>query len=128
MIAIQRTNQGGSVATFIVVGVILVFGLIGTVYFLKQHGEQVRKEQAIAAYDKQQAEKKSAETKSEENSNTVSSNDSKTSNSSSDTTRTSQDLPTTGLELAVGELIGVFLLTMTIASYILSRRNLTHPL
>ena len=27
----RRTNQGGSVTTFVVIGVILIFGLIGTV-------------------------------------------------------------------------------------------------
>ena len=54
---IRRTNQGGSIVTFIIVGVILAFALVGSVYYLRQHGEQVRKDQAIAAADKQIGQK-----------------------------------------------------------------------
>jgi len=109
---IRRTNQGGSVASFVVIGVILVFGLIGTVYILNRRGEQVRKDQAIAANEKKQAEEKPP--KPETADKTVSTN-----------TETSQDLPATGPELSVGELFVVYLVATVATAYILSCRKLS---
>jgi cytoskeletal protein RodZ len=126
----RRTYQGGSVVTFIIVGVILAAGLIGTVYFLKQHGDQVRKDQAIAASDKQKKATEEAVKSEDANKSTTtgSSSSTTTSTSSEETsttaTGTSQDLPTTGSNLAIGELVGVFLLATTMTSYVVSRRNL----
>lgn len=129
MNAIRRTDQGGSVATFIIIGVILALGLIGTVYVLKQHGEQVRKEQAIADSERQQDNKKET-TKSEDTdkSDAVNSDEIKPPDTSTEATDTSEKLPTTGPELAIGELVGIYLLTIMTTSYMLSRRNQTHHL
>ncbi len=120
----RRTNQGGSVATFIVVGLILTTLLVGTIYFLKKHGEQVRKDQAIAAYDKQQADKKTTSTSSTktDSGNETSSDD------SSQVLSSPQEMPTTGPELVASELIGASLLTVSMAEYWLSRRNLMRSL
>src|SRR5680860_547541 len=112
MRAIQRTNQGGSVATFIIVGVILAAGLVGTIYFLKKHGEQTRRDEAIAIYDQQQADKKSVEAENKEKADVVSSDDSKASDIPSEVTEASNSLPATGFELAIGQLVGVCLLTI----------------
>lgn len=128
MRAIQRTNQGGSIATFIIVGVILAAGLVGTIYFLKKHGEQTRRDEAIAIYDQQQADKKSAEAENKEKADVASSDDNKASDIPSETAEASNNLPATGLELAIGQLMGVCLLTVATASYVSSRRNLTRSL
>jgi len=134
MSKIRRTNQGGSIVTFIIVGVILAAGLIGTVYLLKQHGDQVRKEQAIAVSEQQKASEKTTKeaTKSE------STNKSGTAGSSKDTTTStspeaattdnSDNLPTTGPESVIGEIVGIYLLTLAVTSYASSRRNLKRSL
>jgi len=128
MRAIQRTNQGGSIATFVIVGVILVSGLIGTAYFLKQHGEQVRREQAIATYEQQQTDKESVESEGTDKPDAVNTVDSEVSDSSEEATAGSQNLPATGSDLAISELIGACLLAVFIASYISSRRKLARSL
>lgn len=131
MRAIRRTNQGGSVKTFIIIGVILAVGLIGTVYILKQRGDQVRKDQAIATYEQQKAAEESA-TKSEnaDESTVVNSGDVVIPGDSVNGTdnNTGQEMPVTGPKLMIGELIGTYLLVMVIVSYILSRRSLTRYL
>lgn len=112
------------IVSFVIVGVILTIGLIGTVYVLKQHGEQVRKEQAIAAYDKQQADQKNTETA--DKSTVVNTGDIGESNDS--TSGNAQELPTTGSNFAVSELFGVGLLAAVIVGYQASRRNLARSL
>lgn len=44
----KRTNQGGSVAVFLIVSVLLAAAVVGGVYFVHQRGEQVRSVQPIA--------------------------------------------------------------------------------
>jgi len=130
----QRINQGGSVITFVVIGVILAAGLIGAVYFLRQRGEQVRKDQAIAIYDREQADKKAAEAeaaKKEVASNN--SNSEKTSGDSSEDSTQSEvnvtsELPATGIELSINQLIGTFALTTALTGFIVSRRSLARSL
>ena len=128
MSAIRRTDQGGSIVTFIIVGVILAVGLIGTVYILKKHGEQVRKDQAIAAANQQKTSNPPIESGNTKNSGAVSSNDGKAANSSTVTTNASQNLPTTGFELPISGLVGSCLLTVAITSYSSSRRSLIRRL
>jgi predicted lysophospholipase L1 biosynthesis ABC-type transport system permease subunit len=118
----RRTNQGGSIATFVIVGVILAVVLVGGIYALGQHGRQVRKDQAIATVAQQQTTNTPIES---DNSEVVTSGNSKTSSSSA---KTSQNLPVTGPELSISELIAVFLLAMTVTSYLSSRRDLVRYL
>jgi cytoskeletal protein RodZ len=128
----RRTNQGGSIVTFIIVGVILAVGLIGGVYYLKQHGDQVRKEQAIAIANQQKKDnEEAAKSENTKKSSTTSSSSSATANTPSETTtstNTSQNLPTTGPELAIGEVVGIYLLTASIVGYASSRHNLKRSL
>lgn len=44
----RRTNQGGSIAVFLIVSVILAVGVIGGVYFVQQRGTHVRTNEPIA--------------------------------------------------------------------------------
>jgi uncharacterized protein HemX len=125
---IQRANQGGSVAMFVIVGVILAAGLVGTVYFLKQHGQQVRNEQAIAAYDKQIADQKKADELSSKNNKNTTANESSNDSTTNNTVSAAQQLPTTGPKSVIGEIIGAGLLAISISEYLLSRRNLMRSL
>lgn len=119
----MRSSQKGSTMTFVIVGIILTVGLIGTIVVLRQHGEQVRKEQAIAAYDKQQASKKATEV-AEKTSATKSDN----TNSDTELVNTADELPTTGIKNVITDVLGLSLLTMSIMGYLLSRRSIVHSL
>jgi Flp pilus assembly protein TadB len=119
----QRTGQGGSVASFIVIGVILFVGLVTAIYFLNQRGQQARKEQTVATSDNNKGTKQNA-TKTTVNKSTV--------NTPAQTKTTSQsksqNLPTTGPELSVVEIIGIYSLAASVVAYVLSRRTLAHSL
>ena len=128
MRAIQRTNLGGSVATFIIVGVILAAGLVGTIYFLKKHGEQTRRDEAIAIYDQQQADEKSAEAENKEKVDVANSDENKASDIPSETAEALNSLPATGSELVISQLMGICLLVVATTGYVSSRRNLTRSL
>jgi len=118
----QRTNQGGSVASFIIIGIILISGLIGAVYLLNRRGEQVRQDQAIAESEKQQPEKAPPE-EAKDKPVVAASSEGQTASSKPDDSGASQDLPATGPGLAVGEIFVLSLLTTVTASYLLSRRK-----
>ena len=117
----RRTNQGGSVVTFVLVGVILAVGLIGAVYVLNKHGEQVRSDQTIAANEKKQTENKSKSSSSSYSANQASTSSDSTNSSTASVN--SAKLPASGNELSVGNLMAVFLLASTATAYILSRRT-----
>jgi len=52
MIMNRRAKQGGSAVIFVAIGFVFLISLVGSMYLLKNRGEQVRKEQAIEAYEK----------------------------------------------------------------------------
>ena len=121
----RRTYQVGSMVAFVIVGIILTLLLISTVYYLKQHGKQVRKDQAIALYEKQQIDEKSkadaelAQKSSESNDSII---------NLSKNIANQEELPVTGPELFIFELAKIGLLAFVISSYVISRRNLVHSL
>jgi len=116
-----HSTQRGSATAFLVIGIILTISLIGSVYVLNQHGEQVRKEQAIAEYDKQQIANKKTDTPSDTATN---------SNGTKEATQvaSTQELPTTGPGSIVDELLGAGLLSAFAIGFLLSRRELAHTL
>ncbi|MEI7690000.1 MAG: hypothetical protein WCI79_03490 [Candidatus Saccharibacteria bacterium] len=123
---IQRTNQGGSIVLFIIVSVILAIGLVIAVYFLKQRGEQARRDQAIAIVDQQlEAERTKTTEKAVEQAPPVESGANGPENNAPVVVEvaSTDDLPATGPELVVGELVGAGMLTFFSASYIASRRK-----
>jgi len=123
MIEKQRTNQGGSVGSFVIVGIILVLGLIGAVYGLNIRGDQARKDQTTAANDNQSADNKSTSSDQIAKSDSAQIDNSDATTSATDSS-VSQDLPATGMELSVGELTGVFALVTVIMAYTLSCKKL----
>ena len=125
MSKVRRTNQGGSVVGIVIIGVILASLLVGSIYYLNIHGDQVRKEQAIAAAEKQAQEaEKSKQVVSVDQSGTVNGATDATSDSGS----TPSILPVTGPELSVSGLAGAYLMTYAVVGYFASRRQLVRYL
>ena len=128
----QRTNQGGSVATFVLVGIILVAILIGSIYLVNIRGQQARKSQEIASSETQKVTS-SIGTTTDNSQNSSSETEKAESTSSTEVntstkTTPSENLPQTGIEPSLSQLCGVFLLTVFSAAYILSRKNLDRSL
>jgi LPXTG-motif cell wall-anchored protein len=131
MISLRRTNQGGSVLTFIIVAVVLALGVIGTAYFVKQHGEQVRKEQAVAQADtlaKQEAAKSGSATTSATTAGTSTPVPTAPSTTPAPTSNEQVALPTTGPESNAFQFVAIGLLVASSAAYVLSRRALDRSL
>ncbi len=120
----RQANQGGLVTRIVIIGVILALVLVGSVYYLNKRGDQIRKDQAIAAADKQTQEaEKSKTVVSSNKSNTTTKNE-----SSSVTTTIPEALPVTGPETSINSLIAVYLLTFAVTGYVTSRRQLVRYL
>ncbi len=128
MSIVERIKQGGSTITYIIVGLVLFVGLIGLVCFVKQRGEIARQNQATIAYEEQQKASQNAEnsnktgsTKSEPieitDDKALDNNDTLSVSDNSDS-----DLPQTGPEDVFLNASIVFVITLSIASYLLSRR------
>lgn len=142
MISLKRANQGGSVQTFFIIGVLLVIVTIGTARFVEQHGAQVRRDQAIALAEKQLKTNQtssdsgsSATSSSNTNSgqttapSTTSSDASTAASTTSATTTQSSALPTTGPSTTpIVDILLVGLLSAVTVAYISSRRNLARSL
>jgi Flp pilus assembly protein TadB len=126
----KRTNQIGSITGYIFIGVILAFGLMIAVYYVRQHSEQARKDQAIAIYEKQQADKKATETKNQKEPVVVTSDSDSSSKANGQlaTTGAAQLMPETGIEIGFSKLFGIFALTTAIVGYISSRYRLSRSL
>ena len=118
----QRTNQGGSVISFVVIGVVLILMLIGTVYLMNQRSQQVRNDQAIATKNKQQTEKESTNSDKNDKSTTAQANENKDTSSTVNSAGTdlSQNIPASGSDLSVSELFGVYILAMMTTAYLIS--------
>ena len=128
----ERTNQGGSVATFVVVGIILVAVLIGGIYLVNIRGQQARKSQEIATSETQKPVSTGSSTTNTSSNSSNSTQQTSTSSaqeeSSASEEATSQNLPTTGVGINWVKLAGVYLLTVSLTAYVLSRRNLARSL
>ena len=124
----NRSNQDGSAVVFALVGAAMVVGLITLVYMVKIRGNQVRKEQAIAAYEQQKSKETEADSKPVDTNK--SGNDAKAPNKSSTSDNSSVNIPTggrlpdTGPGLEIIQLVGVGLLPMVISAFVSSRRHL----
>jgi len=127
---IRRTNQGGSIVLFIVVGIILALALAIAVYILVQRGEQSRRDQVIAIVDKQIADERA---KSEAANKTEPADNNVPEESSSDPVNypgsevvavaVDKDLPITGPEMIISELVGAGALAFSISGYLVSLRR-----
>ena len=125
MAILRRTDQGGSAIVFAVIGVVLSICLICAIYFVRQYGDQVRKEQAIAAYDQEQADKKEDEAKNTKNSSPIVVDEGTPDGNSADGAiiSDSSELPVTGVNLSVLSLFEIYILTVLMVGYIISIQN-----
>lgn len=124
----RRTLQGGSIASFITFGVIIALVFIGSFYYLKIHGDQARKDQAIAQSEKEKAAEKTAQNQNQSSSNNSEETNPNNQVSESTDTSSAAAIPTTGPELAIGELVGAGALAVSVTSFALSRRRLARYL
>ncbi len=131
MISLKRTNQGGAIRTYIVIGVLLAVVTIGSAWFVRQRGQQVRQDQAIALADSQKKDSSSNQTAANTAVNVPadkSSNNSSTSDTNTAGSTTPQagqqagELPTTGPESGVQQIIFSALVTGSAVAYFSSRR------
>ncbi|NCQ54173.1 hypothetical protein COV88_01650 [Candidatus Saccharibacteria bacterium CG11_big_fil_rev_8_21_14_0_20_41_19] len=128
MSEIRRTNQGGSIVTFIIIGAILAVALVGAVYMLKQHGDQVRKDEAIATADRLRADEDVAKSKDADNSGANESSGNAVNDGLGSNVTSTSSLPATGSKLSMSELVGMFLMTTAFAGYVSSSRSLSRSL
>lgn len=111
-----RTNQGGSVLSFVVVGVILAGLLVGGIYFVNQQTSQpptpVSRQPEKSANKDDKQTKKQTPPAAEPGNKPQSETD----------TNTATELPATGPTELVGSLIVLGLLGGVVTSYLRSRR------
>lgn len=125
----RRTNQGGSIASFIIVGIILAVATAILVYVVVQRGRQARIDQATTIAVQQakdtKAAEKAASTDAAANSSSAGTS---TVNETSSTATVSNDLPHTGPHFEVGEMVGLAFLTMVSVSFVMSHRAVSRSL
>ncbi|MGB4420267.1 MAG: hypothetical protein WBI29_00490 [Candidatus Saccharimonadales bacterium] len=113
-----RTKQGGSVANFVIVGIILALSLVGGLYYLKNYGAEVRKDVAIAEYEQEKsktedkAEDKEAKVDSEKNNN----KSEPETGVNEDINTSKEELPTTGPNNFYN-LLAIFFLSLAFSYY-----------
>lgn len=114
---IRRTDQGGSIVTFVIVSVILAASLLGGVYVLNKRGDQVRKDKAVEIANEQKTSNPIINPVDPGSSDKDSSNN-------KPYVKEADSLPVTGFDFSANEMVGVFLLPMMTTAYVLSRRDL----
>lgn len=122
----KRTNQGGSSVAYVVIGIMLTISMAGLMYYIVQKGQAVRKEQAIAVYEdeNQDKEKEVLTPQIEVGLGDEASNDSdKTSDNAAAQIEVTDDLPVSGLEIDVNQILATGMISTTLSSYFISRKN-----
>ncbi len=122
----KRTNQGGSVVAFIIVGVLLVAAFVEGIYLVRWRGGQLAKQPTSSKQS--QSSKDTAKTKPEKESapkSEVGADKPATNNVTvePDDTSGSVVLPTTGAEIDLVSYLGLFVLTFIVSSYLASRKQ-----
>ena len=123
----RQANQGGSIVNFVIIGIILAASVLGAVYFINQHGDQVRDEQTVATSDSEQQQENSGAVGDGTADVSLPTNSEGQDSESSDD-HSSTTLPVTGPEDQAGNLFAAFMLVTMFAAYITSRRELVRYL
>ena len=129
MSVVERIKLGGSTITYLIVGAVLAIGLIGLVCVVKQRGNLAREEQATIAYEKQQKNNQAtnddkADNNAEKETDTTADNEVVNNNESQVVSGgSSSDLPQTGPEDVFLNASALFILTLSIASYLSSQQR-----
>lgn len=133
-------ERGNTVVIFVIISVVLAVVLVGAVYFLKQHSDQVRQDQIVSdtkedeaakkeaekkVAAKKEAEKKAAaeEKKTESSSNADSNSTSSIDASSSTAIKEVKELSTTGPENNILNMAVLFFLTVAVTSFVTSHKK-----
>lgn len=128
---ISTRHQGGWAASFIIVGAVLVLGLVGGVYYLKQQSGS--REDAPVAVTTPEGNKQDNKSEQENSSERTAPTQQRQSSSEEPQRSTapaqpatpthSSQLPETGPADTIGHLIAIVSLTIAVVSYIQSRRQ-----
>jgi uncharacterized membrane protein (DUF485 family) len=127
MTKMRQADWGGAVINFIIIAVILLTGVLGTVYLIKQRGNQARNEQAIAQTDTENG-KTNQDQVTDGSEKDASNNNAGQDDSKPSAGQTPTVLPETGMDFSIGGLITAFILSSSFVSYMLSRRELARYL
>ncbi len=117
MRAIRKTDQGGSVrvTTIVAIGIILALVIAGSISYVTQRGEQAQTEQVATSQDNTSQKELNTEvvpTKTSESSNKV----------IVESALSASNLPNTGPQSSLADLIAVFFLTVAVFGYMSSKR------
>jgi type II secretory pathway pseudopilin PulG len=133
-----RIKLGGSLTSYIVIGVVLAVLVGGAAYFVQAQGTQARENKAnaiIAQQAKLAASEQAAANKANSTNTTAVSTptSSSTTHSATNTTAvttvaTTGELPHTGISFSAEEYVGLGLLVMVAVGYATSRRQLLKSL
>lgn len=110
----DSNKHNGFTVSYVLIGVVLMVVLIGGIYFLKNHGEQVRRDKIIVALEKQQ----------QSDSNNVAQKKSTDKAVNTDADIKPDSLPATGVKFDLIRLVGAFLITISVMDYLSSRRQI----
>lgn len=127
-----RTNEGGSVLGFIVIGVVLVGLLLGGAYFLSRQGAQLSGDTQSSPKSEEKSPQDNKDSSKSEGSNQASGNNSQGSSKqaqqppagSSQPSAPSGELPQTGPGDTMRAMLAVGLLSAVAISYLRSRRQI----
>lgn len=123
MVSKKQASQVGSVSSLVLAVVISATLLLGSVYYLRQRGERIRQEQETEQYESNKASEK--EDKNKKTNVTQSQTNTAT---TAVQVEVYDNLPTTGPGSVALKSLGLFMVTVSLASYIGSRRKLSYYL
>lgn len=116
-------NQGGAIRSFVIIAIILAVATVAAIYFVQKRGEQVRREQAIAAADQLAKDQKASNDKKTKE--TPTSTPAPGSSTPSVVPTEVSELPATGSELSLLQACMGAILVGVMVAYLDSRRRVT---
>lgn len=130
--SVKIDSQAGSATSFVIIAIILVAVTIGGISFVVQRGNQVRKDAVASKIADQEATQQAKNAEIAKNSTTnkpitPNTNPTSTVTQNSDTKKAA-DLPKTGIETNIAQLLAIGLLSYTATGFVQSRRSLKRSL
>ncbi len=132
--SVSKSYQAGSATSFVIIAIILVAATIGSIAYVVNRGEQVRKDQAASKIADQEAAQKAKDAADKAKATAAANKPTNTGTSGTSNTATTPTstngvaLPETGAELDIIRIVAMALLAGTATSFIVSKRSLKRPL